>query len=82
MILTFYRNYFIITFMKLNIITIGNSKGVTAAHGGLDGPGDEGADLAAVGGRGGPKAGLFIVDETAIPGIRGARQTHIVRGIA
>ena len=28
MILTFYRNYFIITFMKLNIITIGNSKGV------------------------------------------------------
>ena len=28
MILTFYRNYFIITYMKLNIITIGNSKGV------------------------------------------------------
>jgi len=42
---------------------------LATAHGGLDGPYDNGTDLAAVDLCYGQEAGMFVVDETACPSV-------------
>ena len=55
--------------------------GLPAAHGGLDGPGNEGADFTAICVSGGQEAGLLIVHQTPGSRIRGGRSTNIANGV-
>ena len=47
-----------------------HGRDLPATHGGLDGPGDEGAYLATVGVGGGQEAGEFVVDEATVAATR------------
>ena len=47
-----------------------HGRNLPTTHGGFDGPGDEGAYLAAVGRRGGQEAGEFVVDEATVAATR------------
>ena len=60
-----------------------HGRDLPASHGGFDGPGDEGADLAAVGVGGGQEAREFVGDEAAGPPARkfGALALHEVHRV-
>lgn len=62
-------------------MVLAHSRDLPAVHGGFDGPGDEKACLAAVGGGGGQEAGLLIADEAADAGVTNGRHGDIRDGI-